>query len=266
MKLHVFICGSVKCDEGLLFKGEPSGSYCLLPVTCFLLEHPYGNVLWDTGMNPRVRVDPLGHWGGVAKRLLIPMMGEGESIVERLEFVGLSADDVDIVLNSHLHNDHSGMNYHFTNARVLVRRAEYDFALSKMDTPSSGFIRADFQAEDETENRAVELIAYEDEYDLFGDGSVCLVSTIGHTPGHQCMMITFPSGRCFVLSGDAAYDPEQICSCTASGISWDQDAMIRSLERLRDLQDSGAEVLVAHDRARWGAVESHLILHEEASA
>lgn len=262
MKLTAIGCGTILCDLGLLFEGEPSRESEHIPVTAFLVSHPDGMLLWDTGMNRAVRDAPLDHWGGVAKRLLVPHLGEGQDVVERLGAMGIEPSDVDIVVNSHLHNDHCGMNSYFPDARVLIRERELAHAVERMDTPSSGFVRADFY----TEPDSIEVFDYDDSYDVFGDGTVKLISTAGHTPGHQCLQVTFASGASYVLTGDAAYNHDQICSCQASGISWSKDEMVRSLERLRGLEEAGSTILVAHDRARWSDLDGPRVIHEEVVA
>jgi N-acyl homoserine lactone hydrolase len=261
MKLTVLGCGRISCDRGLLFEGTVSREMTYVPVTCFVIEHPNGVLLWDTGMNRAVRSDAIGHWGGIAKRTLVPDLGPGEDVVERLAEIGMTPDDVDLVINSHLHNDHCGMNTYFPNSRVLIREREYEHAYALMDQPSSGFIRGDFYGDGEN----VELIEYDDEYDVFGDGAVVLVSTVGHTPGHQCLKVTFTSGTEFVLSGDAVYTHEQLCACTGPGISWDAEAVIRGVQRLDALARAGARVIVAHDPDAWADLDGSRVLHAEPS-
>ena len=259
MNLTVFGCGHISCDSGLLHSGEVSGDMAQIPVTCFLVQHPRGLLLWDTGMNPAVRTDPLGHWGGVAKRTLVPNLGPGESVVERLASAGVPRADIDVVVNSHLHNDHCGMNLSFPSSRVLIRERELAHARELMDVKSSGFIRADFFGNGDQ----FEVCEYEDEYDIFGDGKVKLISTAGHTPGHQCLQVTFPSGQSYVLSGDAVYTHEQLCAHRPSGISWDKEAMVRGAQRLDDLAKTGARILVAHDPEEWSGLTSSQLIHEE---
>jgi glyoxylase-like metal-dependent hydrolase (beta-lactamase superfamily II) len=259
MKLTALRCGRISCDEGLLFSGAVSRQMVDVPVTCFLVEHPRGRLLWDTGMNPVVRTDPLGHWGGAAKRAMVPELPPGEDVVARLAALGVRPEDVDVVVNSHLHNDHCGMNTYFARSRVLVRERELAHARELMDVPSSGFIRGDFFGDGEF----FEVFDYEDTFDVFGDGSVTLLSTVGHTPGHQCLQLTFPSGTRFVLSGDAVYDHEQLCACRASGISWNAEAMVRGARRLRDLEEQGARVLVGHDPGEWTDLDASAVVHEE---
>lgn len=261
MRLTVLACGTISTDEGLLVSGAVTRQMVLIPVTCFLVSHPRGTLLWDTGMNPAVRTDPLAHWGGAAKRAMVPRLEPGASVVERLADLDLRPDDVDVVLNSHLHNDHSGMNTAFTGSRVLLRERELAHARELMDTPSSGFIRADFFGD----GNGFEVFDYDDEYDVFGDASVRLLSTEGHTPGHQSLQVTFPSGTSYILSGDAVYTREQLCACRASGICWDAEAMIRSATRLRDAETAGARVLVAHDPQEWPGLAGSRVVREEAS-
>jgi glyoxylase-like metal-dependent hydrolase (beta-lactamase superfamily II) len=261
VKLTALACGTICADLGLLEDGVISGEQAIIPITAFLIEHPDGgNLVWDTGMNPAVRTRPLDHWGGVAKRVLMPHLGDDEDVVSRLASVGIDAADVDVVVNSHLHNDHCGMNRFFPQARVLVRQRELDHAATLMDRPSSGFVRDDFLGV----GQQLQTFDYEDEFDVFGDGCVVLLSTDGHTPGHQCLKVTFTSGKTYVLTGDAIYTEDQLCACRASGITWDETAAVRSVQRLLNLRAAGAHVLIAHDRATWAGLSATAVIHEEA--
>lgn len=78
-----------------------------------------------------------------------------------------------------------------------------------------------------------------------------LISTIGHTPGHQSLAVTFPSGRRFVLSGDAVYNREQLETGQPPGLTWDREAATQSVGVLGALVEKGATVLISHDPRLW---------------
>ena len=84
-----------------------------------LLRHPQGNVLFDTGCHPAVAEDPERRWGGLAK-LMTPIMQPGVHVLAGLAELGLVPDDIDVVINSHLHPDHCGCNAFFHKATFLI--------------------------------------------------------------------------------------------------------------------------------------------------
>jgi N-acyl homoserine lactone hydrolase len=256
MRLLAVPVGSIDADQTLVGGGDGTVTY---PVMCFLLEAAGERVLFDTGMHPAVRDDAVGHWGEIARRRLVPTLDDDGDVLSRLRAAGLEPDDVGLLVNSHLHNDHAGMNLAFPRTRTLLRRREYEHAVSLMDTPSSGFVRADFfDAE-----RPAELFDYETSYDLLGDGSVVLLSTPGHTPGHQSMLLRFPSGVEYVLSGDAVYSCGELEQGRAPGIAWDAELAGHSARRLQVMAQDGANVLVCHDAATWAGQDQVTTIHSE---
>jgi glyoxylase-like metal-dependent hydrolase (beta-lactamase superfamily II) len=259
MRLLAARCGDIHVDVGLLEGGGLTGASRRVPSMCFVLDHPEGLAIWDTSMHPAVCTDPVGHWGPLAERVIVPEYHPYETLPARLELLGIPTRAVRFILNSHLHNDHCGMNRFFPEATVLVRRCEYEHAVGRMDDPFSGYVRADFYGD----GQRLELFDYEDELDLFGDGRVRLLSTIGHTPGHQSLSVTFPSGRCFVLSGDAFYTSRQLEARRPAGLTADLREAERSACRLADLGSRGATVLVQHEPALWAGVATVAPVWEE---
>lgn len=258
MRLVAFRAGSVVMDVGRVQGGAP-GDQVVCPIMSFVIEVDRRVVLFDTGMNPAVRVDAEGYWGRVARRVLVPHLQEGEELPRQLERAGYPTTSITHVVNSHLHNDHAGTNLCYPNARVLIRRSEWLHATSLMDEPSSGYVRGDFFDGDDQP----ELIDYDDRMDLFGDGAVTLLSTPGHTPGHQSLVVSFPSGRTFVLSGDAVYSRAAFDRREAPVIAWDTELAARSVEILADLEQQGATVLVCHDGPTWAAHSDTQVIHAE---
>ncbi len=252
-------CGEIRADPGLLYRGELSDERIVIPVMCFAILHPEGVVVFETGMNPEVRRDPIEYWGPVAKSVLEPLCTDDDDVTARLEHAGVSTTDVRYVVNSHLHNDHAGMNRYFPEATVVVRAREYGHALTQMDQRFTGYLSHDFTGDD----IAPHTIEYDDTYDVFGDGAINLVSTIGHTPGHQSLRVQFASGRAFVLSGDAMYQRASLCSAEPPGILWDRDAAVASIRKLASMQDRGDTVLVNHDPGDWAECTDTLVVHRE---
>jgi len=259
MKLSALRCGHVVLDEGLLEGGRLRGNPRTVPSMVFAIDHPEGLLLWDTSMSPAVCTDAVGYLGPLAESIVVPRFGPEETTTARLGELGVDAEEVRFVVNSHLHNDHCGSNRCFPKATVLYRRSEYGHAVTAAQNPMSGFVADDFLGDDFD----FDFLDYEDEYDLFGDGALTLVSTIGHTPGHQSLRVTFPSGRRFVLTGDAVYTAGQLAAGRGPGIAFDDAEASRSSTRLQALAAGGATVLVAHEPAHWAEVTTTAVLHAE---
>ena len=246
MRLSAAHCGDISVDNRILEGPDRSGMQ-RVPSMCFVIEHDKKIVVWDTSMNPCVCDDAVGYWGPLAQSFTIPHIAADATLVARLARLSIDPDQVTHVVNSHLHNDHCGMNRFFPNATVLARQREYDHAVTVMDDPFSGYVRNDFFGDDQR----LELFDYEDRFDLFDDGKLQLLSTIGHTQGHQSMLVTFGSGRSFALTGDAVYNQAQLEERRTPGLIVDPPAAQRSVGLLADLAKGGTTVLIPHDPTSW---------------
>lgn len=262
MKLLSLRCGHIDVDTGLLEGGGINGNLRLVPSMCFLIDHPEGLLVWDTSMHPCVCTDPVARWGGLATTVTVPHYSENETLLARLSQAGIDASRIRYVVNSHLHNDHCGMNRFFPQATVLVRRGEYDHAVGLMDTGRHGYVREDFFGD----GQKLELLDYDDSFDIFGDGRLRLISTIGHTPGHQSLQVTFASGRRFVMTGDALYTSRQLAARQPPGLVFDRKEALASAGRLADLGDRGATILIHHEPSLWSDKPDIALLWDETPA
>ena len=123
MKMHLLPCGRLRMRKNIFLPEAARSETIELPVSSALLRHSQANVLFDTGCHPAVAEDPEGRWGGLAK-LMTPIMQPGEHVLTGLAGIGLEPDDIDLVINSHLHPDHCGCNAFFRKATFLVHRDE----------------------------------------------------------------------------------------------------------------------------------------------
>jgi len=159
------------------------------PVPCFLVEHPRGKLLFDTGMNAYMRdfvnASPQASLGfGVE-------LDATQQIGARLRALEVSPDDIDFVALSHLHADHCAGLADIPNATMIVQQAEHDAAFGE-DSPMYDRTYFDIGHPAKT---------IDGQHDVFGDGSVMLVPTPGHSAGHQSMLVHLPRGN-VVLAGD----------------------------------------------------------------
>jgi len=230
-KRRVFLAGA----EGML----------TVPVPTYLVEHPKGRVLFDSGLHVATQTDPRARLGGLAKVFGV-RFAPGEEVSGRLAALDVDADRIDFLVSSHLHFDHTGGNEQIPNARWVIQRREWEAAQDADVAAANGFMAHDF------DHGHARVIA-DGEYDLFGDGRVVCVPTFGHTPGHQSLRVVLDSGP-VILTADACYLRATLEDLALPPVLHDRDQMLDSLRRLRRWRDGGARIFYGHDPEFWAGV------------
>jgi glyoxylase-like metal-dependent hydrolase (beta-lactamase superfamily II) len=236
-------CGFVTGDAASFLEGA-SGPL-RLPVPSFLVEHPRGRVLFDSGLAVSTQTDPVGRLGPLARAMQIEFR-PGEEVGARLRAMGVEPASIDHLVVSHLHFDHVGGNAQIPNARVVVQRREWEAGRD------ADLVRASFYDPREYD-LGHEVLAIDGEHDLFGDGSVVCLPTPGHTAGHQSLRVRLASGD-VVLTADACYFRRTLEELALPPFAYDREAQLRSLLRLRELQGRGARLVFGHDAERWATL------------
>jgi glyoxylase-like metal-dependent hydrolase (beta-lactamase superfamily II) len=168
-------------------------------------------------------------------------------VVPQLARLGLKPDDVRYVANSHLHFDHCGGNEFFPRATFFVQRPELEAARRPGFVPSYSPSPIDF-------DHPLDYRMLDGEHDVFGDGSVVLLPTYGHTPGHQSLLIRDGKAQ-LVCAADACYTRENMDRDVLPKILWNPSVMFESLKALRKLRDqAGATMFYGHDPAQWETI------------
>ena len=220
-----------------------------LPVSSALLRHDQANVLFDTGCHPAVPENPEGRWGGLAK-LMVPIMQPGEDVLTGLSELGLRPDDIDVVINSHLHPDHCGCNAFFRKA-TFICHADEVAAARKPGSEASGYIAADW-------DQPMPFDAIERQRDLFGDGRLMLVPLPGHTPGSIGALAQLERSGQYLLAGDTVSLRETLDSGILPRNTWNADALSKSLDEVRRIEASGATIICSHDAKQWDSLRKGL--------
>jgi N-acyl homoserine lactone hydrolase len=243
VRLFALTCGWLTGPTGNFLAGEKGR--LRVPVPAYLIEHPRGLALFDTGLHPAAATDPAGRLGAAASFFQVHFM-PGEDVAGRLAALGMDAGRVHFLVNSHLHFDHTGGNACVPNAEIVVQRAEWEAG------HDADAIRANYyDPKDYDTGHAVRTVS--GEHDLFGDGRVVCLPTFGHTPGHQSLRVRLDGGE-VVLTGDACYLRRTLEELHLPAIMHDRDAMLASLHRLRALRAAGARIFFGHDPEFWAAV------------
>jgi N-acyl homoserine lactone hydrolase len=243
MRLYAMTCGWLIGPLGNFLAG--ADGEIRVPVPCFLIEHPQGLAVFDTGLHPQTQRDAAGRLRGIAKIFRVEFQ-PGEEVSGRLRGLGVEAARIRYLINSHLHFDHTGGNAEIPNARLVVQRREWEAGHNADDVRKQFYNPRDYQL-------GHDVLAVDGEHDLFGDGRVVCFPTYGHTPGHQSLRVELDSGP-VILAGDACYLRRTLDAMHLPAVVDDPDTMRRSLLRLRALRDAGARIIYGHDPEAWTTI------------
>ena len=242
MKLHLLSGGRIRMRRSTYIPGTPREEVFDAPVPCFLVRHPRGDVVIDTGCNPAVATDPAGTWGGLAK-VMVPLHGADEHVGTALAALGVQAADVKTVVMTHLHADHAGCNAMFDRAEFVVQASELAAALAA-DAGAMGYLRQEWDA-----GRPMRAIT--GECDLFGDGAIRLIPLPGHTPGLMGALLTLPRDGRILIAGDAVPLRQVLDEDIVPRNMRDAGATRESYARVRAIEAEGALVICGHDMVQW---------------
>lgn len=237
-------CGFLEFDTTLFFPNREKGKKFIIPVPSYLITHPQGNVVFDTGVHCQAINDPAGRLGEVS-RMFVSHTKPGEEIVSQLAKFNLAPKDVKYVINSHFHFDHCGGNEFFPDSTIFVQKNEMHAARDRELRKKALFDPKDF-------DHKLNYREVDGELDIFGDGSLVIIPTHGHTPGHQSLCVQVTKGSQVVLTGDACYTKANMDEDLLPSVAYDEAEMYRSLGKLRDLRDKkGATIIYGHDPDQW---------------
>ena len=187
-----------------------------VPCPCFLIRHPSaGAILVDTGLHPSVGTDPRANFGGLAARVAKPELAPGEDAPAQLREKGIHPSQVAVVVMTHLHVDHASAISEFPQSTFIVSDAEWEAATTVGRPLLHGYRHAhydfafDYRTVDMTRGGISSYATFGRAFDLFGDGSIHLAYTPGHSAGHVSVIARL-STREFVIGGDAIYTMRQL--------------------------------------------------------
>ncbi len=217
-----------------------------IPMPAFLIEHPRGLILFDTGLVPAAMDDPVSVYGELAH--LTKIRAEPDQRLDRqIQALGYRLSDVTHVIASHAHFDHAGGLYLFPEAKFYAGRGELRFAMWPDYIGAGFFRRADLEATRSFNWHEIPGV----DVDLFGDGSIVVLFTPGHTPGELSLLVRLP-GRNVILTGDTVHLRAALEHEIHFPVDADTAAAVRSLRRLKLLRDSAdATVWITHDPQDW---------------
>jgi N-acyl homoserine lactone hydrolase len=227
-RLYVMDCGqNAAADQSRWSPGVNVGKPIEFSDNCYLIRHGAEWFLWDTGYPDAVAAGPVTTPVGIATR--------AKTLMAQLAQVGVKPSDVRFVAVSHTHGDHVGNVDLFPESTLLIQKAEVDWAFAPDKKPP-------FKAE-----RPVKKL--EGDLDVWGDGSVTIISTPGHTPGHQSLLVHLPKTGWVILSGDAAHFKDNWDNRRVPSMNTSAEQTQASFKRIADLlADKNAQLWINHDK------------------
>jgi glyoxylase-like metal-dependent hydrolase (beta-lactamase superfamily II) len=196
-----------------LLTGEPE---TIVPVPTFLIRHPSaGAILVDTGLHPSIATDGHENFGRLGARIGRPTLEPGADLPAQLRKRGLDPAEIPVVVMTHLHLDHSSAISEFPQSTFIVSEPEWTAASSGPRPTINGYRRAhfdyafDYRTIDFDRGTIDSYATFGRSFDLFGDGSIRLAYTPGHSAGHMSV-IAHLRERDFVIGGDATHTMGQL--------------------------------------------------------
>jgi glyoxylase-like metal-dependent hydrolase (beta-lactamase superfamily II) len=199
-----------------------------LVYSCYIVKHDNDYLLWDTG-----------------HAMTTPNFAPKVSIVDQLAKINVTPDQIKYVGISHYHGDHTGQVASFPKATLLLGTREWE-AISA-PKPAEGVNFKPFEGWIKGENK-VEPLPLGPDKDVFGDGSVIVLRTPGHTPGHSALLVRLPQTGAVILSGDAVHFRENYDTDGVPIFNYDRAQTLASIERIKKIVASQkAKLIIQHD-------------------
>jgi glyoxylase-like metal-dependent hydrolase (beta-lactamase superfamily II) len=233
-KLYILNCGEgVAGDISRWSPGVNEGKSMDFVDNCYLIKHAQGWMLWDTGIPDAVAAMPDGLAPSDPKAVL---WHRPKTLAAQLDQLGVKPADIQAMAVSHTHPDHIGNVEMFPTTMLYVQKAEYEWP------------GANNQPRFKPEHPVTQL---EGDLDVFGDGSVVILSTPGHTPGHQSLLVKLPKTGAVVLTGDAVHFKSNWENRAVPSLNFSKEQTLASMQKISDtLTKEKAQLWINHDKAQ----------------
>jgi N-acyl homoserine lactone hydrolase len=244
VRLYVFDCGRLKIADTSVYGFTPNELATTdMTVPCFLVAHPKGTLMWDTGVLP----DKLLASGGSVTQGnpgSTAMATVAKPLKAQLAEAGYAPEDITYLALSHCHWDHTANANDFAGATWLARQEERDAMFAQPPAFARCLTPETFGALKNSKT----VILKQDEYDVFGDGTVILKSAPGHTPGHQVLFVKLRKTGPVLLSGDLYHYPEERAQHHVPKTDFNREQTAASRMAIEAfLKKTGAQLWIQHD-------------------
>ena len=259
IRLYVFSSGALTLGKGAIQNTAPMTPPIQVPVGFFVIKHPKGNVLFDTGNNDKIVTDP-SYWGG-SFTALKPVNTADVVIETQLQKIGLKPDDIKYVVVSHMHLDHGGNVGKFPNSIIVAQKSEIQNAFWPEPGTGAPYMIGDvmpLRSPNTDMPNAFKMIQLDGDLDIFGDGTLVVKRWVGHTPGSQMMMVKLKNKGPTILTGDNVYLRENVEKNILPGVAlaYSPSGIMRAYEWIRyEMATDKADYMTAHDPDAYKAMK-----------
>jgi N-acyl homoserine lactone hydrolase len=243
LRVYALDCGRIQAKDMAMFSdtGEYNGKAGTVVDPCFVIRHPKGTMIWDTGLGDKMAANkggvdfPFGH------------MQVDVTLIDQLKAIGLTPADITYLSFSHTHFDHTGNANEFPDATWILNKAEIAWDESK---PGSSV-----EVDTFSDYKTAKTQMIDGDYDVFGDGSVMILKTPGHTPGHQSLQLKLKKSGVVILSGDLFHLRENFIHRRVPVMNASRADTLASMDRIRTiLKNTHGRLVVQHDPADFAAL------------
>lgn len=237
VRVYALNCGYIDIHDGAPFSDTSFYPHQPIRLTdpCFLIKNPKGWLLWDTGLGDQY-VDHTFTDKKLGVTLTVPV-----SLAAQLKQLGLTPNDIRYVALSHTHFDHTGNAHLFAHATWLLQRAEYQFIQQKPLSPTVASNTFQILS-------AANKILLDGDYDVFGDGTVQILRTPGHTPGHESLEIKLAHQGVIILSGDLYHTRQSYLFKQIPVFNTSRAETLASMARIEGiLHNTHGRLIIQHD-------------------
>jgi N-acyl homoserine lactone hydrolase len=233
-RLYVLNCGEgVAGDISRWSPGVNEGKSMDFVDNCYLIKHAQGWFLWDTGLPDAVAAMPNGLAPADPKAVY---WHRPKTLAAQLDQLGVAPSDIKAMAVSHTHPDHIGNVEMFPNTMLYVQKAEYEWPGTNNEPRFKP---------------GHPVTKLEGDHDVFGDGSVTILSTPGHTPGHQSLLVKLPNTGAVVLSGDAVHFKANWDNRGVPANNFSKEQTLASMQKLSEIMaKEKAQLWINHDKAQ----------------
>ena len=247
--VYAFQCGILKTKTHYILKDTRVGVPFDIPVPFFVIRHGSSWVAYDSGNNAAVAVDPIKYWGQAVCDAYMPVMKPHEEFSIQIKRVGLKPEDLYAVIMSHGHLDHCGAleDLAGTDVPVYFQKLELEHIQKQVASgKKTAYIPDDFKKMDQCNVQTLDGI-----FDVFGDQSVLVLPTPGHTPGHQSVLVRTNNGQNLILAQDACYTLENMFASIPPGMAVDIPQAMVKINQHKAMTVLGAQLVPPHDPDWW---------------
>jgi N-acyl homoserine lactone hydrolase len=238
LRLYKFNCGTVRVTDISVFSpGFNTGVTKTLTASCYLIAHPKGTLMWDTGLSDEIAAMKDGMQASKNFHMSVT-----KPLAEQFKEIGFTPSEVNYLGISHMHFDHIGNTSQFPKSTLLMQKAEYEAGFGP-DAAKFGNNPANYPT-----MAANPVEKLNGDHDVFGDGSVVIKSAPGHSPGHQMLFLKLKKSGNILLSGDMVHFTDNWKHRRVPGFNFDKEVSVKTMEdAVKFLKANKATLWIQHD-------------------